>query len=1049
MRKIYFSITLTVLFSHGSVFGKDLKNERFFISEARVSEKISRSTVLDVFKSQNNLVWIASVDGITIYDGHSVSQYKEWVDEDGISHQLNISKITETKSGVILLATYGSGLLAFDFRKKIIVPAQVKIPLDSSIAEKDISYIYVDSKGLLWLGMDSGLLTSIDVRTGFSERRAKLDGRISDIIESDLGTVYATSANGNLYTSTTKNDSSTFDLQSICGIRPSTLEVVHSTSSSTLLLGTRGDGLFSFNEQLNRCQNDAISNLHSETLAHSIVHEIAYDKSSEVLWIGTDRGLLRHSLTDSVWFNHDNSGLTNNEVVSLHQSGSGILWIGTYGGLNIGTHSFFERYTTTHYPELSSVVSIDGDNATGTWIATYNNLFREDLASNEYSSIKRLFPDLDTSSLGIMSIHVKDNCIYVGTRSKGLLKLDLLSRKISVYSTDSQPRLPSNSVSAILSKNSDTILVGTYGSGLAVIRRSDDHTKSIEVVDSSNGLVHNNVTAIFEKSDGGFLIGSEGGLQFFYLESRNFQNIDFSRRGKGFVKVAVLSVTEDTDGRIWIGTLRNGLFVIDRSVSSESLVAVPVVSISPIGNTVYALQPDEEGAVWASTSTGISRVTSDHSVRNFRYKHGLQSPDFEFGASHKSPSGIIYFGGSNGYNRFDPSTIDLNSEPPPVLLTGVNIAGEELALNSAVHKASLIELDYTDYYVTFEFSALDFIDPGNNLYRYKLDGFDPDWVSIGNRNTATYTNLPPGDYHFLVQAANSSGVWNFDGIRLSLGVNPPPWFSWWAWCLYGVLVALMIKHAKSTYDRQLIHKAALQWAADMELTADRALDDVQEQLEEQALLVETIHRFNVDRLQLVRECLTRHAAFLPAPLDEECLYSSQKRMDAMICLEHSLLYCHEELLANMHVYVNELGNRLSTRNDANQNVVLVNNVPERLIPARFALPVSIILHELLDNAFTHAFEPAPQGGIVIVKAEYGDSLSIVQTSIEVSDNGVGLPSAIRLDAPESEGLTTVLELSEKLGGTLSVTRDAGTKFTLIVPGPGQECLEEVSPEPGD
>jgi hypothetical protein len=115
--------------------------------------------------------------------------------------------------------------------------------------------------------------------------------------------------------------------------------------------------------------------------------------------------------------------------------------------------------------------------------------------------------------------------------------------------------------------------------------------------------------------------------------------------------------------------------------------------------------------------------------------------------------------------------LQLFNKPVPVGTPGSPLA-------TTITEAPALTLSYRDSVVTFEFAALDFVIPSKHQYKYKLEGFDAAWNEVGSRRTATYTNLPPGDYTLRVAGSNNDGLWNEDGVRLPVRVVPPFWRTW-------------------------------------------------------------------------------------------------------------------------------------------------------------------------------------------------------------------------------------------------------------------------------
>ena len=147
----------------------------------------------------------------------------------------------------------------------------------------------------------------------------------------------------------------------------------------------------------------------------------------------------------------------------------------------------------------------------------------------------------------------------------------------------------------------------------------------------------------------------------------------------------------------------------------------------------------------------------------------------------------MFFGGVNGFNAFYPSEIRGNQHVPPVVLTSFSKFNKPIEFERPLSEIEHIDLSYKDSVISFEFAALDFTAPQKNKYRYKLVGFDQDWVEAGTRRRATYTNLAAGHYTFRVQGSNNDGVWNTDGVSMSLAVGPHPLQSRVAYGVYGLI----------------------------------------------------------------------------------------------------------------------------------------------------------------------------------------------------------------------------------------------------------------------
>jgi diguanylate cyclase (GGDEF)-like protein len=145
-----------------------------------------------------------------------------------------------------------------------------------------------------------------------------------------------------------------------------------------------------------------------------------------------------------------------------------------------------------------------------------------------------------------------------------------------------------------------------------------------------------------------------------------------------------------------------------------------------------------------------------------------------------------------------PERINDNRYAPPIMVTSILKLNERIEADRPFWEMDSLRLGYKDYVVSFEFAALDYTAPGKNSYAYMLEGFDKDWIEVGNLRRATYTNLDPGDYIFRVRGSNNDGFWNTEGVALAISVDPPPWQSWWAYTIYALcLVGMVLSYTRA------------------------------------------------------------------------------------------------------------------------------------------------------------------------------------------------------------------------------------------------------------
>ena len=418
-------------------------------------------------------------------------------------------------------------------------------------------------------------------------------------------------------------------------------------------------------------------------------------------------------------------------------------------------------------------------------------------------------------------------------------------------------------------------------------------------------------------------------------------------------------------------------------------------------------------------------------------KYGIQNHKFDFAVSHKDSAGLLYFGGSTGYTKFNPALFSVNLAPPPLKFTQIVFAESESLKEVNSISFNHLQLTHENYFVTFEFSVLDFIDPENNQFRYKLDNFDPEWIENGKRNTATYTNLPAGDYNFRVQGANSAGVWNRDGISMQVTVLPAPWFTWWAYSCYLIAFGIMVWLSKGRYDSYAIGRLARDMAIEMRENEERAYDDIQEHEDLHDDLVTVTHQHNIYTLALINNFIDQQQRFLKEPLSLEVAEKCTRIISSLGALENCLFHQDDGLVADLKKFTDSLFSELLKRSPVDPgSIITINDVTSQMIPAELASSLAIFIHEAVENAFLHAFDESSPANYVQVSLAIkpgGDSDSLSMYSLTISDSGIGIPAQLSLQTSETPGLAMMNSISDRLNGSVKVSVNEGTQVSLSIP----------------
>ncbi|MEP2302465.1 MAG: ATP-binding protein, partial [Kangiellaceae bacterium] len=223
----------------------------------------------------------------------------------------------------------------------------------------------------------------------------------------------------------------------------------------------------------------------------------------------------------------------------------------------------------------------------------------------------------------------------------------------------------------------------------------------------------------------------------------------------------------------------------------------------PSVRSFASILSDKDHNIWVSSGQNIHKFDTQSLVTKTYYtSDGLQDGVFARRTETKTTSGELFFGGSNGFNRFKPKNLAKNMSIPKIAFTKFYYLGEEYShdnepedfrLPSPISQLKHLNLTHKDYNFGIEFSALHFSDYSRNHYAYMMDGFDPDWLYTDSSNRkVNYTNLPAGNYIFKVKASNKDGIWNETPKELKITISPAPWKTWWAYTIYTITLFLSL-----------------------------------------------------------------------------------------------------------------------------------------------------------------------------------------------------------------------------------------------------------------
>ena len=784
---------------------------------------LSQGHVSAIIKDKKGFMWFATDEGVNKYDGYSFTIYKHNPEKASSISNNFVFDLLEDKAGDLWIGTAG-GLDKFDRKGDTFIHFSPK-----GASSFTVKSIFQDSKNRIWVGTTDGLYLFNAAKCTFIGYKHKTTGNsisndaIYRITEDNNGKLWVATKDGlnsldpetryfSCYKNVPGNNNS---------IGANWIKSVYKDNRGNIWAGTQGSGIALFNPKDNAFKNFRHSDTDNKSISHNDILCFAEDNKGN-LWVGTENGGISvfSYLTNSFIHYHfdinDNTSLSNNSVCSLYRSDINNMWVGTWsGGVNFlplhGDKFKLYRQIPSDPNSLSNgnILTIAGDSHGIMWIGTGGGgLNRFDKKRQTFSHYRHDSNNKNSiSSDYVLSvIEIEPGILAIGYHRGGF---DLLNIKTGVFTHHLPDQNNTNSLSTltvnVVYKDKDGVLwLGTWGGGLDVYNQKTNsfiHYKN-DPADKTS-INDNFIHAIHEDNEGNMLVATTLGLNLFDKKTKRFTHYTNDLHNKRSLSHnAVEAMMTDKAGNTWIAT-GAGINLFDKKTNSfKAYNEEDGLS----NNMIQGILEDNNGNLWISSNQGLSKFNPRNKTsRNYGISDGLQGNEFKARATYKASDGQLFFGGPNGLNAFYPDSIRDNDFIPPVYITDFQIFNKSIfvgdkngPLKQHINETTEITLSYKQSVFTIGFSALNFTLPGKNQYAYKLEGFDKEWNYVGNKRTATYTNLDAGVYIFHVIGSNNDGLWNNKGTSIRIIVTPPFWKTWW-FTLAGIGSILLSIYAFYSY----------------------------------------------------------------------------------------------------------------------------------------------------------------------------------------------------------------------------------------------------------
>lgn len=780
-----------------------------------VADGLVQGSVLDIAQDQSGFLWFATEGGLDRYDGFSFKHYRhEHGRPDSLANDF-IRDLDVAEDGSLWIATDGGGVSRWDPATDSITTYRSGGANKTSLATDKIRTVLAANDGFVWIGTrDSGLdrlhTASGEVVHFASEPDDPSSLNSNEIFALALDGAGSLWVGGNAGLNRMNLETGVISRVQLGGV-PHGKAIVRSLLTShdgTLWVGTEGFGLLALDPETGESRLYANDPDNASSLSSNEVVAI-FEDDRRRLWVGTSSGLnlMVGDSGEFAVYRHDPAdpaSISADSLFSIFQDQGGLMWFGTNTG---GVSKWNPRsWSFGHYKPASSgprsfssanITTFTEDLDGNTWVGTFgggiNVIDRDDRTVRQI----RYNPADPASSIGgdrVMAMMTdRQGHVWAGTMRGGLSQIDPESGVVKTYVNDPSDAssLAANGVMSLMQDRAGNVWVGTFGGGVSRMdRKTGQFTNFGHDPEDPTTLSSPRATAVAQGRDGVIWVGTDGGgLNYRSRDQGAWQKLIHDPENPGTLSAnTVYALHVDAFGNLWAGT-RQGLDLVSRDRRTGEVSVDTIDGLD--GTTVFGVQSDQDGNIWVSSSQGLARLNPESGmIREFHESQGLQGEEYNFGASYKGMDGTLYFGGANGFNRFNPADLELNVTPPPVTLVSLSIINEPFESEQPYELIRSLDLGYRDYVVTFVVAALDFTAPKKNRYAYMLEGFDETWVDAGNERRITYTNLDGGDYVLKVRAANSDGFWNSTAMAIPLTVAHPPWKTWWAYMLYAAAALL-------------------------------------------------------------------------------------------------------------------------------------------------------------------------------------------------------------------------------------------------------------------
>jgi ligand-binding sensor domain-containing protein/signal transduction histidine kinase/CheY-like chemotaxis protein/AraC-like DNA-binding protein len=971
-----------------------------FFHHLSMENGLSQNSVMAITQDKNQFLWFGTRSGLNRYDGYRFKVYTNSENPNTISDN-SITSLLTSHHGTVIVGTE-NGLNFYNGE----TDQFTRIANDSSsngLSSNLIECLYEDPQKKVWVGTLDGLNLLVDEKNHkfkkFYFGKSSINNRLNYILsifkdhkqniwigtEGGLIRMYMTKGQYRYevfkYNNKNSKNLSSNYIRSITGDR-----------NQNLWLGTdNGLNLFNYKDKsFTRFQKNLLDN---NSLINNDIRKITCDKAGK-LWIGTQEGISIFDPLSKKFANYKHypelvGSLSQNSTHSIFQDISGSMYIGTYyKGVNV-VYPYSTNFTI--YNNSKSQASISSNIVSGIVEDKYRNLWigteggglnyfnRRNNTFSHYFANPNNPKALNTNLIKTLYLDQAGRLI-VGTHRGGLFVFDAAQKEFKriINVKDEQQNVGTSEIIAITEDSFGTVWVGSKNGLTTILKSNDQYLNKTIKSPIEKRLKNNFIQVLFEDKSKNLWIGTAGGLFTYFPKTGKIKSYFKTLDSNSLSSDRINCIIQTRNGDICIGTYL-GLAILN--AKTEKFKNFSEKDGLP-NNNILGIVEDQHGNLWLSTDKGISKMEAGiGKFNNYTKSDGLAGNNFNVRSFFKDSNGELFFGGYDGVTSFKPDQVEVNRHVARIIFTGLKLFNEPVLVNGTdgllkkdIKATQELVFEHTNNNFSLEFALLNYIKPEKNNYSYKLLGYNKTWVNT-NIPSASYANLQPGHYTFMVKGINNDGIANGTPATIEIKILPPFWATWWAYLLYVALVTgilfLVIRYIfvrerlKRTEDVQRMKLNFFTYIAHEIRTPLTLIIGPLENLLNQSYNKPDLHKqivpikHNADRLiRLITELLD----FRKAETSHLKLHVSE---------ENIIDFINEIFLSFSHV-----------AQDKNVTYEFIHETDQ--INLYFD---KIQLEKVIYNLLSNAFKFSDYGGTITVSVKALDE----EVEISVADNGKGIP----------------------------------------------------------